>query len=102
MSNAYILEGPAGCGSLWGYWKKNLIPERKFVIVEDGEYANGGYGPCLVASKVFTNRKEASDYLLTLNESEEISDEDLAAAADYFDNILWQDAQMRDSEYSTD
>lgn len=59
--NAYVLEGPADCGNVFGYWKTNLVPAGKFVVVEGCELANGGYGPCTIDGRLYGSREAAEE-----------------------------------------
>ena len=47
----YIIEGPTegGIGNAFGFWHIDTnVPEGRFAVVEDGEYANGGRGPSIL------------------------------------------------------
>ncbi len=44
MATAYVVEGPRKIGNGFGFYGKDL-PEGKYAVVANGEYANGGYGP---------------------------------------------------------
>jgi hypothetical protein len=57
----YVLEGPADAGNVFGYWKPGLIPAGKFAVVENGELANGGHGPCTVDGKLYGSREAAEE-----------------------------------------
>jgi hypothetical protein len=57
----YVLEGPADAGNVFGYWKPGLIPAGKFAVVENGELANGGHGPCTVDGKIYGSREAAEE-----------------------------------------
>lgn len=55
----YVLEGPADCGNVFGFWKPRLVPDGRWTIVEDGEFANGGRGPSTVDGRLYTSRAAA-------------------------------------------
>lgn len=57
----YIIEGPRTIGNLFAYYGRELPPGR-FIIVEDGEYCNGGYGPS-ASSSSFRSRETAEKAL---------------------------------------
>jgi hypothetical protein len=59
MSEMYILVGPADCGNALGVYKPGLVPAGKFAIVQDGEYANGGYGPVSVDGRLYGSKERA-------------------------------------------
>jgi hypothetical protein len=54
----YILAGPAEVGNAFGYWGYE-VPEGKFAVVTDGEYANGGRGPSVVGNIYYSSRAAA-------------------------------------------
>jgi len=43
----YIIAGPAVVGNVFGYYGTH-VPKGFFVVVDDGEYTNGGHGPSTV------------------------------------------------------
>ena len=45
MADMYVLEGPADCGNIFGYWRHGLIPAGRYAVVVDGDLANGGAVP---------------------------------------------------------
>ena len=53
-----VIEGPVTVGNTFGFYGVE-IPKGKFAVVEDGEYANGGYGPSLATKTVFSQRFDA-------------------------------------------
>jgi len=55
----YVLEGPADCGNVFGFWKAGLVKDGKCAIVENGELANGGHGPSTVDGKLYRSREVA-------------------------------------------
>jgi hypothetical protein len=59
----YVLEGPADCGNVFGLWKPSLVPAGRWTVVEDGEYANGGYGPSTVDGRLYLSRAAADNAL---------------------------------------
>lgn len=63
----YIIEGPAGVGNRFGYHKPELVPAGKFVVVEDDEYINGGYGPCMMNNELYDSREQAESALLAIS-----------------------------------
>jgi hypothetical protein len=65
MCRTYVLEGPAKVGNIFGTYGKE-VPEGKFVIVENGSYSNGGYGPSIVVQKFYETRAEAEAEMLKL------------------------------------
>ena len=67
MSKPYILPGPADAGNQFGYFKRGIVPAGAFAVVEDGEYANGGYGPSLEGRGVFGTREEAEAEIIRLS-----------------------------------
>lgn len=62
MEKKYILNGPFTIGNCFGYCG-TAVPAGKFVIVEDGEYSNGGYGPSTVDGKVYNSYEHALNSL---------------------------------------
>ena len=56
--NARLLAGPETIGNIFGF-SGHTVPEGKFAIVTDGEYANGGYGPSAVVGRLFDSEAEA-------------------------------------------
>lgn len=61
MSDLYILAGPSGCGNTFGSYRKALVPEGKFAVVRDGEYANGGHGPSSEDGRLYSSHKAAAE-----------------------------------------
>lgn len=59
MAKAYVLEGPAGAGNVFGYYKSDLIPAGKCAIVTRGPFANGGYGPSTADGRLYGSREAA-------------------------------------------
>lgn len=59
----YIIEGPATIGNVFGYVRPDNLAAGQFVVVEDGEFANGGYGPCQAVKGKFASRAEAEQAL---------------------------------------
>ncbi len=55
----HVIEGPADMGNVFGFFKEGLLPAAKFAVVEDGEYANGGFGPSTVDGKKYSTREAA-------------------------------------------
>ncbi len=66
----YIIEGPAGVGNVLGFYHDNLVPAGRFAVVRDGEYANGGAGPCLCTSRTFASRTDAESALRLVERSD--------------------------------
>jgi hypothetical protein len=62
----YIVEGPRGMGNVFGHYRANLLAKERFAIVEDCEYANGGYGPSTVDGIAYKTRQNAEDMLARL------------------------------------
>jgi hypothetical protein len=59
MSKRYILAGPADAGNLFGFWRPGLVPAGRWAIVERGELANGGHGPCTVDGTMYASEEAA-------------------------------------------
>lgn len=61
----YILEGPVnGLGNIYGYYKPNLrVQPGEFVVVENGNYSNGGCGPSLAVNRRFASEADAKRWL---------------------------------------
>ena len=59
--DARLLQGPETIGNVFGFYG-HRIPEGKFAVVTDGEYANGGYGPSAVTSRLFDSEQEAEQW----------------------------------------
>ena len=55
----YVIAGPAGMGNQFGHFRENLLPEGRFAVVEDGEFANGGFGPSTVDGVAYCSRERA-------------------------------------------
>jgi len=55
---ARILAGPETIGNVFGFYG-HLVPDGKFAVVTDGEYANGGYGPSAIIHRLFNSVDEA-------------------------------------------
>lgn len=64
----YVLKGPADCGNIFGVHRAGLVPLGRFAVVEDGEYANGGWGPSLTLEKAFASKSEADEAMRRLTE----------------------------------
>jgi len=60
MRHAYIVQGPCIIGNQFGYYGVK-IPDGRWVIVENDEYANGGYGPCSVDGKLYQSEEAAKE-----------------------------------------
>ena len=58
MARCYIIEGPAVVGNEFAIYGVK-VPADRFVIVEDGEYADGGSGPSLVSCLAYLDRATA-------------------------------------------
>lgn len=69
MNSVYILEGPAGCGNVFGIYNPDLLPPGRFAVVRNGEYANGGHGPSTVDGKSYRSREEAEKAMVQLAEA---------------------------------
>ena len=61
-----VLEGPADCGNLFGYWKIGLVQAGQFAVVADGELTNGGFGPSIVCQTAFASREAAEGEMRSL------------------------------------
>ena len=61
MRNEYIIKGPTGMGNIFGWFHEGLLPDGKYAIVADGEYANGGAGPSTVDGVAYQTRQEAEE-----------------------------------------
>lgn len=60
MTSPYVLDGPADCGNVFGYFKPGFVPAGTSVVVYDtDEYANGGSGPTLFLNRSFRTREAA-------------------------------------------
>lgn len=60
----YVLEGPADCGNVFGYFKKGLVKAGQFAVVEDDHYANGGRCPSLApgtSQNLYNNKRGAKE-----------------------------------------
>lgn len=68
---AYVLDGPANCGNIFGFYRQGMIPDGAFAVVEDGEYANGGTGPSVAISTLFRCRERAERAAADLNRQQE-------------------------------
>lgn len=66
MSQLYILSGPAGCGNQFGVYHASLVPEGRWCVVRDGEYANGGSGPSTVDGVAYRSLDSAKAALARL------------------------------------
>lgn len=62
MENAVVVAGPCVIGNRFGYFG-HKVPEGKFAIVEDGEYVNGGHGPCSADGKLYASAERAEEVL---------------------------------------
>ncbi len=69
MNDAYIIEGPAGAGNVFGFFHAGLVPAGRFAIVRDGEYANGGHGPSTVDGHAWKTREGAERALKLLKDA---------------------------------
>jgi hypothetical protein len=67
----YVLKGPSDCGNVFCFQKQNLIPEGKFAVVEDGEYANGGWGPSTVDGILYSTAEKVTCALDGMTPNEE-------------------------------
>lgn len=65
----YVLEGPASCANIFGYFKQDFVPEGRFALVYQGEFANGGHGPITVDGVLYRTRRGAEG-VLALHEAE--------------------------------
>jgi len=65
----YILEGPVGIGSQFGYWGE-WLEEGQYGVVRDGEYVDGGRGPSSVDGHWYRSREVAERVLKRLKEQE--------------------------------
>jgi len=70
---AYIKKGPAVIGNRFGYYGVT-VPEDRWVIVEDGEYTNGGYGPSSVDGKLYKSEEAARQALEKLIQEEQLQE----------------------------
>lgn len=66
---AFVVKGPAVVGNLFGYFGKR-VPEGSFAVCAEGEYANGGRGPCQVEKGLFATRDAAETAAEALGEFE--------------------------------
>jgi|GEM_PF-5140006 len=57
-----VIEGPTTIGNSFGYYGSH-VPEGKFAVVRDGEYANGGCGPSTVDGIRYGSRARAEQAL---------------------------------------
>lgn len=64
----YVLVGPAHCGNCFGIYKENLVPEGRFVVVSNAQYANGGYGPSIADGISYKTREKAQEVADKLNQ----------------------------------
>ena len=53
-----IIAGPATIGNLFGFYG-HAVPTGRYAIVDDCEYANGGYGPCSSNGKLYGSLEQA-------------------------------------------
>lgn len=61
----YILQGPTTIGNSFGFWGV-YVPSDRWVIVEDGDLTNGGFGPYTVNGTVYRSAERAREVLAQL------------------------------------
>lgn len=55
-----IMKGPVKVGNMFGFYGVE-VPEDRWVVVTDGEYANGGHGPSLASETAYRHERHAHD-----------------------------------------
>lgn len=66
--DAYVVAGPAEIGNGFGYYGTE-VPEGGFVVVADGEYVNGGFGPSTIDGTLYRTRERAEAAAKRANEN---------------------------------